>query len=632
MASEFNRHPKHRAYRLILSGLIFVATAGSARATDLSEIKELLATGSVQKAIDQLSVEVEANPAHEAARILLAQAYESAQRSEDAIRVWEELLVLSRRESNRHIGRKSLARLRRVQLDQAALSDATAHGERDDPFKIVMPAGSLDGLDQIDDGGFLPAVFPGGPEVPVFLWETEHFSVYSSNDRLSKEIGRRAEAYLDFMTEKLFGGRSWAVRFPILVYKDKADYDSHSKIKGSGGVTFSHISGKTTAILIYQNGNSGGGGSNLCKYCIESVLPHELTHAVINEFFQGRSAPRWLHEAIARRFEQTRDHYEQTARLARKVVAGEFFRLRDLFAQTTYPKRVGLFYEQSAAIVLYLFEAGPEAMNVFLTELAAGNSHDVAIAAALGIPVEFAVEEFESRWVEWMKLRYVYDLDREADGTVTSDASKTDAFVAQPWVNEVDTFEKLEGWRSVNLDSLDAFANVGASRDEWSTASGKLIAKPTSDDLATMLAIRINESPPLAIRCRIKCLSNLGDKNRWFGFVQLDGDLNDTRVTALAPLRNNSSHTLVCLWSDDLAVYLDGECVGRYPATFVTGDAPDIEYPIAFIAYGPVEIQDLEVARITEFSSAPVANASRSDNTSQNRNRPARRSSRRRRP
>ncbi|UCC31712.1 MAG: hypothetical protein JSU86_05410, partial [Phycisphaerales bacterium] len=478
-----------------------------------------------------------------------------------------------------------------------------------------------EGLEVIEDSNYLPPILPPPQayEVPPFAHETEHFTVYTANERLSEVIGERAEIYLDFMIEKLFAGRSWAMRFPIIVYTTYNDYVQHGAPAGSGGVTMPEITGGIRSILLFQlrpesllragssrSGSGGSSGSQVWRYGIESVLPHELTHAVISEFFAGQPTPRWLHEAVAGRFEQTRDHYGEAARLARKAVAGEYFRMRDLFDQKGYPERVALFYEQSAAVVLYLFEAGPEAMHVFLSELAAGNDHDAAWAAALGIPKENAVEEFERRWVEWMKVRYIKDLDATQDGTDVAEAVKSEHAVFRPSVNEADTFDNLEGWRQIDLRSLDAFMGVGTSRKDWSVGGGKLRCSVSGEEGSALLGVRMNETAPVAVSCDVKFLGSPGDENQWFGFAQLDNDLNDTNVEVIAPLPDGAQHKVVCLWSDDLAIYVDGTCRGRYPAFHVTGDAPDIDYPLALVAYGPVEIQDLRIASIEEFSEEPL--------------------------
>jgi hypothetical protein len=303
--------------------------------------------------------------------------------------------------------------------------------------------------------------------------------------------------------------------------------------------------------------------------------------------------------------------------LAKRIVTGEYFRLRDLFEQEEYPERVELFYEQSAAIVLYLFETGPETMYVFLGELAAGNNHDAALSAALGIPEENAVEEFERRWVEWMRRLYVERPDAEATETQLAKADKTDHAVFLPWVNEVDTYQGLSDWRNVDLSSLDAFGGIGDSKKDWQADGARLRCVAAGADTRGILGIRMNEAPPALVSCTVRwspSMSDLTDEARWFGFAQLDSSLNDTRVEALAMLRANEDYNVIGVWSDDLAIYVvgadgKGVCHGRYPAFHVTGDAPDVDFPLALVSYGPVTVQHLRVVHVDEFSDKPVVAA-----------------------
>lgn len=603
--------------RTVLSHLALIVFVSSAAAADfdLKSVESML-TDRADQAVQLLLQEVAANPAHEAARVLLAEAYEKAGKADEARAAWREVMRLSEDPDTQQKARRAISRLQRADLDRAD-RDEIGTMEREDPFKIPMPDVDWEKLRAVEDTNYLPPLLgpPVNFELPPFVYETEHFTVYTANEYLSRVVGERAEIYLDFMVEKLFNGRSWPARIPILVYKDLNDYQQHGGPEGSGGVTYNHpLSGLTKAIIIFQlkpdfsSRRGGGGGSNdVWRYGIESVLPHELTHAVVNEFFAGRQAPQWLHEAIAGRFEQTRDHYGEAARLARKVVAGEYFRMRDLFDQKGYPERIALFYEQSAIVVLYLFEAGPEAMHAFLAELAAGNGHDAACSAALGIPEEGAVEEFERRWVEWMKRRYVKDLKVETDQPIVSTAAASRASVFLPWANEVDTFNTLEGWRNFDLSSMSGFRPVGRSAKQWK-AEGKLACSPATDGSPSVLAIRLNEAAPLATQATVRYLGAPGGDSR-FGFTQLDAEGFDTPVQVLAPLRDGSPHTVTCVWADDLALYVDGNCVGRYPARAVSGNERDIDYPLGLISYGPVEVTDLKVAPIKAFSTKPIVAA-----------------------
>ena len=595
----------------------------AAYGSEMDKVKSLLDQNKYSEAIDLLVKETDENPAHEAARVLLAEAYEKADMPDKAAAAWRDLAALSHNDANLSKARRALSRLRRQELDKQDVAETGKTDASKDPFKLPMPEIEWKGLEVIEDSKYLPPVLPPPlkVEVPPLIYETQHFTVYSSNERLSKTMGERAEIYLNFMTKQLFGGRSWAVRFPILVYSNVQDYQQHGGPANTGGVTYGHVTGKTQAIVLFQlkpdfgrnrqgGGSSGGGGSgrDIWKYGIESVLPHELTHAVINEFFGGQRSktPRWLHEAVAGRFEQTRDHYGEAARLARKVVAGEYFRLRDLFEQKVYPERIELFYEQAAAVVLYLFETGPDAMYAFLSELAAGNGHDAACAAAFGIPKKGAVEEFEKRWVDWMRRRYVKDLDIQRDATQTSTAEKSSNAAFLPWVNELDTVESISSWRDMDLTSLKSFSSLGRPKEEWSAKDGILRCEIAAGEVPSLLGIRMNETAPVALTAEVRYFGSPSDPQPLFGFTQLDADGYDTRVEALAALRDNTPHKIVCLLTDDLVLYVDGTCTARYPAFRVGGNAQDIDFPLALVAFGPVEVQNLRLGAIKSFSEKAV--------------------------
>jgi hypothetical protein len=241
-----------------------------------------------------------------------------------------------------------------------------------------------------------------------------------------------------------------------------------------------------------------------------------------------------------------------------------------------------------------------------LSELAAGNDHDAACAAALGIPEERAVEEFERRWVEWMRLRYIKDLHKDEEEKNSATAGRGTDKVFQPWANEMDTVASIETWRDVDLSSMAAFSGVGQSLKEWSAESGKLKCNTSGEGGASVLGLRMNEAAPAVLQCSVELVGSPGDGKNLFGFTQLDADGDDTRVEALAPLRDNAPHTVTAVWADDLAIYVDGKCVGRYPARVASGNERDVDFPLALVAYGPVEVQNLKVGRITAFSDKPI--------------------------
>ncbi|UCC31302.1 MAG: tetratricopeptide repeat protein, partial [Phycisphaerales bacterium] len=100
-------------FRIRLPGAALLIFTAAAYGIDPGGVKELMAAGKLQEAIGLLAKEVEENPAHEAARILLAEAYEEADKPTDAIDAWQDLIALSRNEANLSKARRAIIRLRR---------------------------------------------------------------------------------------------------------------------------------------------------------------------------------------------------------------------------------------------------------------------------------------------------------------------------------------------------------------------------------------------------------------------------------------------------------------------------------------------------------------------------------------
>lgn len=595
----------------------------AAYAASYDEARDAFNDKNWEIAIELLVKELDAHPGHTAARILLGQSYESVLEWDKAEGVWEDVMKVSQGDEHADMARRGLIRVRRHELERRDIESlragaSAAPSARDDPFGILLPPIDWSEIETVESTDYLSTadlVAAGLPPyssvngIPPFHYATEHFDSFATNEKLAALIGDHAEIYLDFMNERLFGGRAWGFRVPIFCYATRDDYQSQGGgSAGSGGHTMPDaLLGRSVHVAIFHRteieNEDGRKEDVMYKYAINSILFHELTHVMIIEFFGGQEVPQWLHEAVAGRMELTRDHYLEAARLARAVVAGEHFRFRDLFEQEGYPSsRIGLFYEQSAIIVLYLFEAGPEAMYTLFRELAQQHTHDQALAAALGIPEEGAVEEFERMWVEWMKRRYVMDLKPDPGEKIEIElAEAVTSSALQPAMNEIGAIEAITEWRSIPTQSLaDDFCGVGETLEDWSAAGSNLRGNPPDDGFGgAYLGIKMFEKLPLAIRCTVR-----SQADGWAGFALLDSARNETGIEVLAPVKEGREHELVALLGDELAIFLDGECTGRYPRPLQDRLDAAIDFPLALVTYGPLEISKIEVAYVKDFDIA----------------------------
>lgn len=596
-------------WTLVFSMVACVLFTASGLASDFELAKSLMKDEKYKEAVDALKQEVARNPGHEAAYLMLIDALERNHQPDAAAEVCREVMKISRNEKTLDAVRQTLIRLTRTRLDEQ-VHNVMGKTELEDHLRIKLPPIDTEQwkrLEKVENATYRPDP-ELGLNVPPITYETQHFRVYACNEELAELVAKNAEIYLDFMSKRLFGGREWAFRLPILIYKDEADYISvgHAPA-GSHGVAAPDFFGRTELIRLFQlleiQKPDGGRETVMYKYAIESILYHELTHAILFEFF-GLETPQWLHEAVAGRMEQTRAHYEEAARLARAVVAGEHFRLRDLFDQEGYPARISLFYETAAIVVLFLFEAGDEAMYTFLNELAKHpkkERHDAACAAVFGIPKEGAVEEFEKRWVQWMTRRYVKDLQKDEQEKDTILVGPSNDAIFRPLVGELETFTALSDWREVNLNSMAGFAPVSGSKDDWTTVGGRLRCNVPKGE-TSFLGIRMKETAPLVVECEVKWTGPAAEGGGWVGFNQFNADKLDTSVNVMTKLTGGDTHSLYCMLADELVLYVDGKLVSRQPAFVPDRDSRDIDFPLAIVTESPIEISKLRVASIKRFA------------------------------
>ena len=584
------------ARRVVFSVVGACAFAAAGMADVIDEAQKSFVDGDYQTAVTLAAKEIKQNPGHEEAYVLLAQAHEKRGEQDEAAKVWQTLKTISRLEERISLARLGVLRTRGPH--RPAMDDSSDDESNSDPFHVPVGRLDLERLRVVDD-------FQYEDSLPPFYASSRNFHVYACNQALADKACELCETYLAFLLERFLDGRAWARRIPVLFYKDHSDYVSVGQNpEASGGVTALDHFGRSSRVSLFMLDDDGAMTEDL----IIGTLPHELTHVVIGEFFGAQDTPRWLHEAIARRMEQTRNHYEEAAKTGRDVVAGEYYRLRDLFAAEEYPDgffRVWRFYEQSATIVLYLLEQGPESMLAFLQALRDGKGHDEAVAAALGIPAEGAVEQLEKRWVEWMKERFVHDLsEEERHEAVLAGGVTVDLYGVGG--TELDTANEIEDWNGIRTDSLDMFRGIGDSLKDWSIAGpekDRMVFDAGSGVTATVLGIRMNEEPPMVLRCRVRYTGDAGETGL-FGVGMLDHRGDDTGIQVLVPLDDNRPHTITCVINEDIAIYLGDECAGRAPALRIDDIDEDIDYPLSFIAYSPVEVFDVETAPIEKFATA----------------------------
>ncbi len=627
---------------VVAAAAALLAVGGRVLAEDSStfeQAKQAVEARNWTTAIPALQQEVKTNPGNQMAYILLGQALEAMGNKAEAVKPWEDLLTIATDESVRRIARKGYLRCREHEL-------ATMEWQDRDPFHVPDVDIDYRGLDRVDDTTYvqLPGIPIGYPPIEE---ETKHFYVASCSEKLTKTAARLCEQYLAFMRDRLLDGRAWSQKVPILIYKDTNDYVQVGKNpEGSLGVTWSGY-GMTGRVALFQLSDAEEMKfqkiDNPVKGNLEDTLPHELMHMVLFEFFGAQANPLWLHEGCARQMEQTRKDLKESADMARDTMSGEYIRLRDLCNSDGYPTggEVLRFYDQAATIVTFIALHGPEAFRAFLDEVRLQHGWDAAAAAALGISEDGAIEELERRWVEWMKERYVKDLDlsepgdcidctvcdecRDCTGCGAEDCVRcvpentpdseiadlpckpkcwpmmkaSDNTVFLPGIDLARTVAPIGTWVRIPTDSMQHFRPLEEAERFWKADGGRIVCTtPDGTPGPVLLAVKTYEELPVVIRCKARYTGT--QAQTYFGFAQLNLAGDDLGVQVLAPLQNGTQHELMCLLASDLSLYLDGRCVGRYPAALPAPEDDDNDYPVAFMAQAPVQIWDVEAVTLHE--------------------------------
>jgi hypothetical protein len=584
---------EHTWRKLAAAALLISAAAARVCGDVVEEANRALEAEDYRTAAALAGDELKVNPGNEEVYIILAEAQEALGEKEQAAETWESLKKITRVRDRVQQARIGLLRTRGPEVPKHNPDQVWEN----DPYKVDIGEVDWERIAQEVRGMQVNYVNDTPPE----LVESPSFLIYAATRRMGEVATNLGEKYTQFLLDKYFyAGQEWALRLPIYIFKDHADY---VRITGApqnsgGGTMMNPQTGMPELIIMYMLDKDG----NLDRDALEGTLPHELVHMVIHEWFGGATIPRWIDEGLARRMEQTRNHYVEAARIGREAMAGEYFRFRDLFAQEQYPERgdrTFRFYEQSATIVLFLLEQfGPESAIAFFESLKQGGTHDDAAAAAMGIPVEGAVDEFEKRWLDWIRDIYVR-FDKRLSESDIAQGTVLDASAYTANFAELPTAENVSRWNPVRTDSMNAFRDIGGSHRHWRTEGDKLACHIDPSEIGTIVGVRTNDDAPMVLKCTVRATSASVDTPTPFGVTMLDHRSDDTGLEVRGVLEDRRPHEVLCVVSDEIALYIDGECVGRSPALRDLGE--DLDWPLGFVGYGPIEISNVQTAMIGKF-------------------------------
>lgn len=167
------------------------------------------------------------------------------------------------------------------------------------------------------------------------IHRTANFEVEASTDSIAERIASEAESVRQMLARKWHGEKlpDWKVRCRIQV--------NAGEYRPGGATTVRYLHGHATTVKIRLTGP--------LDEILESVLPHEMTHAVLASVF-NRPLPRWIDEGLAVLSEGQPAQQRQRL-LLRELLGQNPPPLRTLIARAEYPQTL----EQTQAVYLVGF-------------------------------------------------------------------------------------------------------------------------------------------------------------------------------------------------------------------------------------------------------------------------------------
>ncbi len=196
--------------------------------------------------------------------------------------------------------------------------------------------------------------------------ETSNFRIHHNDDALAGPIADVAES------TRFEVYRTWFGREPAADWQPKCDIFVHATAdsyvratnQGPGSPGYS-TTGMDRGRIVSRRVDVRRDGPDV----VTAILPHEITHVVMADRFNGRPLPRWADEGVAVLSEPAEKKLAHLRNLDGKNTRGGMFTARQLMTMTDYPPggQWGLFYAESVSLVEFLVaERGPTQFIEFM--------------------------------------------------------------------------------------------------------------------------------------------------------------------------------------------------------------------------------------------------------------------------
>jgi hypothetical protein len=219
-------------------------------------------------------------------------------------------------------------------------------------------------------------------------FRTESFLITASTPELARELGEQAERVRREVAREWLG-------HPLPPWQEPCSISAavEPRLESHGQTSYVFNRGQAASWQIFVQGSR--------RAVLESVLPHEMTHAVFAAHF-GRPLPCWADEGASISMELGADRQELETLFPRRLQQGRVLSLTELFATRNYPRDPLPLYAESLSVVRFLLTRGGK--QEFVSYLGDGiRSRDWAATTRTHYGYA-TLEDLEQAWLTWVRL------------------------------------------------------------------------------------------------------------------------------------------------------------------------------------------------------------------------------------
>jgi hypothetical protein len=217
-------------------------------------------------------------------------------------------------------------------------------------------------------------------------YRTPNFSVDAATPELAQQVGSAAETWrrklaIDWLGREL---PAWPQRCHVAVR-------SAPHLPPGGRTRMLAEEGSATVWEMSLEGP--------LARILDSVLPHEMTHAVFATHFR-RPLPRWADEGASTVVEAEAPRAEQQQRVTDILLSGTALTVAELLAADYEPENASAMYVQGYSLTTFFLDRGGKQKFVeFLDEGVNGAAWSEAVHRHYGFQ---SLGELQAQWLQWV--------------------------------------------------------------------------------------------------------------------------------------------------------------------------------------------------------------------------------------